>query len=264
MAELFDFPISATKSMRTSYRCPSCGYPRSWVVRRSHRTCKRCRTEWSPGNTRPVPGFHTDKKSWQKIIATFLAERTIDAVSKECGLSKNTAWRHVRAIRLVMTEDVPVSFSGTCEADATFVGGAFSNKHIHIRKQGSKKGSGNPKTDHIRRTLPGYEYGPGHARVKGRTEGRHPDHQGPGYERKHGIHGWTGRVSDPSEIRIPSCVGRSHGGRICSRRSPHPDTRRILGTTEKPTRDAGRDTESISSFFHRRTRVAIQLPTPFT
>lgn len=131
--------------MRKSYRCPSCGYPRSWVVRRSHRTCKRCRTEWSPGNRQLVPGFHADKKSWQKIIATFLAERTIDAVSKECGLSKNTAWRHVRAIRLVMTEDVPVSFSGTCEADATFVGGAFSNKHIHIRKQGSKRGRGTQK-----------------------------------------------------------------------------------------------------------------------
>lgn len=41
--------------------------------------------------------------------------------------------------------DVPKNLSGICEADETYVGGAWKNKNIHIRRQGTKRGRGTSK-----------------------------------------------------------------------------------------------------------------------
>lgn len=131
--------------MRKSYWCPSCGYAKSWTIRRGHRKCKQCRKEWSPGNNYPVSGFRINEKMWQRIIGSYLRERSILACLETGNPSYATAWRMVMRIKETMTKDVPDAFSGTCEVDATFVGGAFSNEHIHIRKRGSKRGRGTSK-----------------------------------------------------------------------------------------------------------------------
>jgi transposase-like protein len=44
-----------------------------------------------------------------------------------------------------MCLDVPETLSGICEADETYIGGAWKNKKIHIRKRGSKRGRGTSK-----------------------------------------------------------------------------------------------------------------------
>lgn len=44
-----------------------------------------------------------------------------------------------------MEQDVPAVLSGTSEADETYVGGAWKNKRIHIRRQGTKRGRGTSK-----------------------------------------------------------------------------------------------------------------------
>lgn len=127
------------------FTCPTCGYTRSWFVRRHHRKCKKCRSEWSPGTLHPVTGFRLQRREWHHVIDTFLRDGTIKAVQTECHLAHETACDTVMAIRSAMTADVPILLCGTCEADETFVGGSWKNKAVHIRRQGTKRGRGTTK-----------------------------------------------------------------------------------------------------------------------
>lgn len=125
--------------------CPTCGYARSWSIRRAHRKCKRCRNEWSPGTVHPVSGFRLERREWLRAIETFLRDETIRAVQEECRLAYATTQKAVSAMRSAMTNDAPLLFSGVCEADETYVGGSWKNKAIHIRRQGTKRGRGTSK-----------------------------------------------------------------------------------------------------------------------
>lgn len=125
--------------------CPVCGYTRSWSIRRHHRKCKKCRSEWSPKNFHPAQGFRLSRREWLRIIDAFLRDGTINAVKDECHIAYATAQKVVKLIRLAMAYDVPKFFNGICEADETYVGGSWKNKAIHIRKQGSKRGRGTTK-----------------------------------------------------------------------------------------------------------------------
>jgi transposase-like protein len=40
---------------------------------------------------------------------------------------------------------VPETLRGTCETDETYLGGAWKNKRVHIRKKGTKRGRGTSK-----------------------------------------------------------------------------------------------------------------------
>lgn len=48
-------------------------------------------------------------------------------------------------MQTAMTADAPGTFDGTAEVDATFVGGTWKNKRIHIRRRGTKRGRGTSK-----------------------------------------------------------------------------------------------------------------------
>jgi len=125
--------------------CPACGHTRSWSIRRHHRKCKRCKKEWSPRKHFPIDGFRLTRKEWERIIDSFLRDRNIKAVSRECRIAYATAQKTVFLVRVAMSLDVPELFMGICEADETYVGGAWKNKKIHIRKYGAKRGRGTLK-----------------------------------------------------------------------------------------------------------------------
>lgn len=127
------------------FSCPSCGHARSWRIRRYHRKCKKCRKEWSEGEAHPVKGFRLDRRTWLKIIDTFLRDERIADVGTETHISPKTAHKAVTLIRQVMTQDVPQTLGGVCEADETYVGGSWKNKAVHIRRQGTKRGRGTSK-----------------------------------------------------------------------------------------------------------------------
>lgn len=125
--------------------CPVCGHGRSWSIRRAHRKCKRCRSEWSPNTVHPVFRFRFERREWLRAIDIFLRDETIRAVQRECKFAYATAQKIVSTMRKVMTSDVPLRLSGICEADETYVGGSWKNKAIHIRRQGTKRGRGTSK-----------------------------------------------------------------------------------------------------------------------
>jgi len=113
-------------------------------VRRGHRKCKSCRREWSHGRF-PVAGFRLSEERWSSVVAAFLDHGTEAEVGARCALSHGTAHAAVRAVREAMSLDQPGPFAGTCEPDETYVGGAWRNKAIHIRRLGTKRGRGTSK-----------------------------------------------------------------------------------------------------------------------
>jgi len=131
--------------MQKSRKCPRCGHNRFWILRRHHRKCKRCRKEWSPGIIFPVAGFRMVGSDWKEIIDTFLRDGTANAIAEECRLSEKTSQSCARELRKTMGLDVPETLHGICESDETYIGGAWKNKKIHIRRQGTKKGRGTSK-----------------------------------------------------------------------------------------------------------------------
>ena len=131
--------------MASSLVCPDCGFTRSWSLRRHHRKCKHCRREWSGHTLYPITGFRLTEKEWLFIIETFLRDETIRSVTEECSLSYVTAQHCVLLLRQTMWSDTPSLFSEKNEADETYVGGAWKNKAIHIRRQGTKRGRGTQK-----------------------------------------------------------------------------------------------------------------------
>ncbi len=131
--------------MHRKHPCPHCGNTRSWPVRERGRKCRACRREWTERAAHPVAGFRLSAKEWRAALDTFLRDGTGTALAREDGIELKRAYRIVRRIQEAMAGDVPKDFSGTVEADATFLGGVWKNKRIHIRKRGTKRGRGTSK-----------------------------------------------------------------------------------------------------------------------
>lgn len=125
--------------------CPYCAYLRSWLLRRSHRKCKRCRREWSARF--PVLTIRLTRERWSMVIDAFLDRGTIHGVAARTRCSLRQARYAVRHLRTIMTNDVPPPFSGISEADETYVGGSWKNRRgaLWIRKRQHPQGRGTPK-----------------------------------------------------------------------------------------------------------------------
>lgn len=124
--------------------CPKCGYPRSWLLRREKRKCKRCRGEYCV-RTYPVAGFRVTTEAWKIAVRTFLRERSLLRVAAEAEVSPKTAQRMTHLLRQRMTGDVPDTFVGRVEMDETYIGGQRKNKKLHIRRIKAKSGHGTDK-----------------------------------------------------------------------------------------------------------------------
>lgn len=131
--------------MSTNGSCPYCGHRFFWLLRRHHRKCRRCRREWSPYTFYPIHGFRITRSHWLHIIDAFVRDVSANAIETECHVSAETARFCATAIRECMDTDVSEMLSGTTEADETYLGGAWKNKRIHIRVQGTKRGRGTSK-----------------------------------------------------------------------------------------------------------------------
>lgn len=123
--------------------CPSCGFSRSWNIRRGHKRCKRCRKEWSPKFK--INGFRATSCMWKKLIKSFLWDKTGKRVASSLNIERHLAHRMIHHLRKIMTRDVPEPFLGIVEIDETFVGGQWRNKPWSVRRFGTKRGHGTSK-----------------------------------------------------------------------------------------------------------------------
>jgi transposase-like protein len=66
-------------------------------------------------------------------------------VRQETGIGYCRVVKMLALVRRRMDEAMPRRFSGTCEADETFIGGQRKNKRLHIRRRPCKRGHGTEK-----------------------------------------------------------------------------------------------------------------------
>lgn len=125
--------------------CVRCGFGRSWHLRRGHRKCKRCGSEYVPRSKWLVSGIHLSTERWRTVIGTFLDRGTRAHLEHRAHLGEEQARSVLTVVRAALAADVPLPFAGVCEADETYVGSKWENRRAPVRRQGAKRGRGTPK-----------------------------------------------------------------------------------------------------------------------
>ena len=125
--------------------CPHCGGNQVWEIRRNNRKCRSCRKEWSAKTRYPVCGFRLTEREWKRVLDNFLRDGTGNALVEEMKFASRTAYAVIKCVQVVMGQDVPKTLEGIVEVDATFIGGVWTNKRVHIRRKGTKRGRGTSK-----------------------------------------------------------------------------------------------------------------------
>ena len=127
--------------MGQKIRCPRCQYTKSWSVRRGKRRCAACWYEWV---ARVLP-LRLTPAEWRRLLRWFVLGQSSAVIAQEAGLERKRVLRALLLVRQAMTRDVPPAFSGVVEIDETYLGGAWRNKRLAARAQGTKRGRGTTK-----------------------------------------------------------------------------------------------------------------------
>jgi len=123
-------------------KCPRCGNPKSWAIRREKRRCSACRYEWKADR---LP-LHLTRTEWKRLLRWFLLGLSSKAVAREAGLGREQVLRALMLVREAMLHDIPPVFEGTVEIDETYLGGTWENKRKSTKAQEStKRGRGTSK-----------------------------------------------------------------------------------------------------------------------
>lgn len=119
--------------------CPKCGSARVGEIKtRKMLRCKDCRKQFSykVGTIFEDSPLGLDK--W--FVAVWCLTNCKNGISshelaRDLGITQKSAWHMLHRIRLAMQEGSFVKFSGTVEADETYVGGKSKNMHYSVRKE---------------------------------------------------------------------------------------------------------------------------------
>ena len=87
-------------------------------MRTGRRRCARCKYDFTPHQ---LP-LRLTKEEWRKILHLFLMEQSSNSIVEQTGLDKKRVLRALMRVRIVLTTDVPIIFSGTVEVDETYLG----------------------------------------------------------------------------------------------------------------------------------------------
>ncbi len=127
--------------MGQEVRCPRCQNAKNWSIRRGKRRCAACRYEWTPG---ALP-CRLSPLQWRRLLRWFVLGQSAAVIAQETGLERKRVLRALLVVRQAMMQDVPPVFSGVVEIDETYLGGAWRNKRLASRSQGTKRGRGTSK-----------------------------------------------------------------------------------------------------------------------
>ncbi len=90
-------------------KCTKCGHGFWYKIRRDYFRCKKCKRDFKP---RRLP-LKLSRAQWRELLAWFMREQSVDAISTETGLERKRVLRALAYVRRAMAHDVPESFSGT-------------------------------------------------------------------------------------------------------------------------------------------------------
>ena len=128
--------------MTKQLKCLRCGCSKLYSVRREKKRCSSCGYEWIPWK---LP-LHLTRKEWAKILHWFLRGLPVVAIAQETGIERKRVLRALTYVRMAFQKDIPEVFSGTVEADETYLGGQWKNKRHSAKSGGTKRGRGTSKT----------------------------------------------------------------------------------------------------------------------
>lgn len=119
--------------------CPKCQSERVGEIKtRKMLRCKDCRKQFSykVGTIFEDSPLGLDK--W--FVAVWCLTNCKNGISsyelaRDLGITQKSAWHMLHRIRLAMQDGSFVKFSGTVEADETYVGGKAKNMHYAVRKE---------------------------------------------------------------------------------------------------------------------------------
>ncbi|MBM3926536.1 MAG: IS1595 family transposase [SAR202 cluster bacterium] len=105
--------------MSRKLKCPRCGHPRAWKVRRDKLRCAACRYEWTP---KPLP-LGLTVAEWRRLLRWFVLGHTAMTVARETRLKRKKVLKSLLLVREAMIKDIPTALSGDVEVDVTYLGG---------------------------------------------------------------------------------------------------------------------------------------------
>lgn len=131
--------------------CPVCNKESSFkrVIDRQCYQCSKCANQIYPCAGTPFEKTRTSLLTWFYVIYLFTASKNgISAyeVQRQIGGSYKTAWRMLKQIRILLTDQDDNKFSGIIELDETFVGGKNKNRHKDKKVKNSQGRSFKDKT----------------------------------------------------------------------------------------------------------------------
>lgn len=127
--------------MGQKLRCPRCQHEKSWSVRRGKRRCGACCYEW----VAKALLLRMTAAEWRRLLRWFVLGQSAAVIAQEARLERKRVLRALLLVRQAMARDVPPVFSGVVEVDETYLGGAWRNKRLGERAQGTKRGRGTTK-----------------------------------------------------------------------------------------------------------------------
>lgn len=117
--------------------CPYCGevhgqYALTRKDGKGYYKCSKCKKVYTVRTGTIFQRSHVSFQKWLMAIYLFLTERkgvSSLQLSKEIGVTQDTAWYMLQRIRHSCETREDVLLQGIVEADATYIGGRESNKH---------------------------------------------------------------------------------------------------------------------------------------
>jgi transposase-like protein len=120
-------------------RCIVCDSDKvGFIKTRSLWRCKECRKEFSVKKGTIFEDSPIALSKWLPAIWLYSAGkkgRSSHQLARDLGVTQKTAWFISHRIRLAMdTDSFDAPLSGEVEADETFIGGKYKNKHAQFRR----------------------------------------------------------------------------------------------------------------------------------
>ena len=113
------------------------------------RKCKDCRERFTVTVKTMFEGSHVPLKKWFIAIYLFSAHKkgiSSHQLARDLGVTQKTAWFILGRLRENFKEKTKVKFSGSTQADETFIGGKNKNRHANKKVKDSQGRSFKDKT----------------------------------------------------------------------------------------------------------------------
>jgi transposase-like protein len=119
-------------------KCSICASNKFWKLGDGRLKCRKCGVRFP----KPKIGLPISPQLFKKIIQEFLLGHSTNIILERVNISKYKLLKILTLIRVIMSRDIPKTFSGIVEVDETYLGGQMKNKKLKERAKMGKNRRG--------------------------------------------------------------------------------------------------------------------------